>query len=294
MEPPASQVLAVRQRFEAACASLRPDLHRFCTRMTGTVNDGEDLLQEALVHAFYHLPELHEGAALRPWLFRIAHNCCIDWQRRRKALVPLDDDSEPASGDVWLDLEQQELAQTALAAIFTELPARERASVVLKDVLGYSLEETAEITASSTGAVKAALHRARAKLERAMTSQRPRRFSDDERSLLDEYVARFNQRDWAAVQALLTADARLEVVGRVEGPFTGQYFSNYAKLDWDWRIGWAEVEGSSTLVHFQRADQRSEWRPRTVIQVSIDSGKISRIRDYVHVPGLLQDARVQL
>lgn len=294
MEPPASQVLAIRQRFEAACASLRPDLHRFCTRMTGSVSDGEDLLQEALVHAFYHLPELREGAALRPWLFRIAHNCCIDWQRRRKALVPLDDEIEPTGADVWIDLEQQELAQTALAAIFTELPARERASVVLKDVLGYSLEETAEITASNTGAVKAAVHRARVKLEQAMTSQRPRRFSDDERRLIDEYVTRFNQRDWPAVQAMLTGDARLEVVGRVEGPFTGQYFGNYGKLGWDWRIDWAEVEGSPSLVHFQRSDEGSEWRPRAVIEVSIEGGRISRIRDYVHVGDLLQDARVRL
>ena len=139
-----------------------------------------------------------------------------------------------------------------------------------------------------------AIHRARGKLEQAVTSQRPRRFSDDERRLIDEYVARFNRRDWPAVQALLTADARLEVVRRIEGPFTGQYFSNYAKLGWDWRIGWADVEGSPTLVHFQRIDERSEWRPRAVIEVSLESGKISRVRDYVHVVDLLHDARVQL
>lgn len=284
-------MLEIRESFEAACASLRPDLHRFCTRMTGSVSDGEDLLQEALVHAFYHLPELREGAALRPWLFRIAHNCCIDWQRRRRALVPLDDETAPSGPDLSIDLEQRELAQTALAAIFTQLPSRERASVVLRDVLGYSLEETAEITASNTGAVKAAIHRARAKLEQAMTSQRPRRFSDDERKLLDEYVARFNQRDWAGVQALLKQNARLEVVGRTEGPFTGQYFSNYAKLVWEWRIGWAEVEGTPTLVHFRRAGQ--DWQPRAVVEVSIESGKISTIRDYVHVDDLLQDARVR-
>src|SRR6478752_3664492 len=76
LEANLSQVLEIRQNFEAACAALRPDLHRFCTRMTGSVSDGEDLLQETLVHAFYHLPELREGASLRPWLFRIAHNRC--------------------------------------------------------------------------------------------------------------------------------------------------------------------------------------------------------------------------
>jgi len=291
LEPPLSQVLEVRQRFEAACASLRPDLHRFCTRMTGTVADGEDLLQETLVHAFYHLPELREGAALRPWLFRIAHNCCIDWQRRRRALLPLDEDVGD-DADRWLDLEQQELAQTTLAAIFTELPPRERASVVLKDVLGYSLEETAEITSSSVGAIKAAVFRARQKLERAVTSHRPRRLSDDERALIDEYVARFNLRDWAGVQALLTEDARLEVIRRTAGPFGDQYFTNYAKLGWQWRLGWAEVEGTETLVHFRWSN--GDWQPHSVVELGIRGGKVSVVRDYVHVGELLTGARVRL
>jgi RNA polymerase sigma-70 factor, ECF subfamily len=287
------QVLEIRQQFEAACASLRPDLHRFCTRMTGTVSDGEDLLQEALVHAFYHLPELREGAALRPWLFRIAHNCCIDWQRRRKPHVPLDDEQSPSTGpDVWLDLEQQQLAQTALAAIFTELPPRERASVVLKDVLGYSVEETAEITATSTGAVKAAVHRARQKLERAIESHRPRRISEHQRRVIDEYLARFNARDWPGVQALLSDDAQLQVMQRTAGPFSGQYFGNYAKLGWEWRIAWAEVEGSPMLVHFRRSGD--DWQPLAVVELTIEAGKIARVRDYVHVAGLLQGARIRL
>lgn len=284
-------MLEIRRSFEAACASLRPDLHRFCTRMTGSVSEGEDLLQEALVHAFYHLPDLREGAALRPWLFRIAHNCCIDWQRRRKPLVPLEDEPPDNGSDVWLDLEQQEVARAALAAIFTDLPPRERASVVLKDVLGYSLQETAEITASSVGSVKAAIHRARPKLERAVKSARPSRVSDAERRLIDEYVARFNQRDWDGVRALLTDDARLEVVQRAAGPFGDQYFRNYAKLGWEWRIGWAKVEGSPSLVHFRRVGQG--WQPRAVIELSIEGGKISRIRDYVHVDDLLQGARIE-
>jgi RNA polymerase sigma-70 factor, ECF subfamily len=291
LETQLSQVLEIRRHFDAACAAVRPDLHRFCTRMTGSVSDGEDLLQESLVHAFYHLPELREGAALRPWLFRIAHNCCIDWQRRRRAWVPLEDETATDSADVWLGVEQQELAQTALATIFTQLPARERASVVLKDVLGYSLEETAEITSSSVGAVKAAVHRARQKLERAVASPRPLRVSEDERRLIDEYVARFNRRDWDGVRALLTSDAQLEVVERTTGPFPGQYLGNYAKLPWEWRFGWAEVEGAPTVVHFRRVD--GEWAPHSVLALSIEAGKIARVRDYVHVAYLLQGARVR-
>jgi RNA polymerase sigma-70 factor, ECF subfamily len=292
VEPQLPQVLEIRERFEATCAALRPDLHRFCTRMTGSVSDGEDLLQESLVHAFYHLPELREGASLRPWLFRIAHNCCIDWQRRRKSFVPLEEETAGREADALLGLEQQQLAQTALAAIFTQLPPRERASVVLKDVLGYSLEETAEITSSNTGAVKAAIHRARQKLERAVASHRPLRVSEDERRLIDEYVARFNQRDWDGVRALLTSDARLEVVQRTAGPFPGQYLGNYAKLSWEWRFRWAEVEGVPMLVHFRKAGD--EWQPHAVLVLTIEGDKIALVRDYVHVDYVLQGARVRV
>lgn len=291
VEPQLPQVLEMRARFEAACEALRPDLHRFCTRMTGSVSDGEDMLQETLVHAFYHLPELREGASLRPWLFRIAHNCCIDWQRRRRAFVPLEDETAGDEVDALHVLSQQHLAQAALAAIFTQLPPRERASVVLKDVLGYSLEETAEITSASVGAVKAAVHRARQKLEQAVTSHRPLRLTEGERRLMDEYVDRFNQRDWEGVRTLLTNDARLEVVQRTVGPFPGPYLGNYSKLSWEWRFGWAEVEGTPMLVHFRKA--ADGWQPHSVLVLLIEGGKIALVRDYVHVDYVLQGARVR-
>jgi RNA polymerase sigma-70 factor, ECF subfamily len=289
VEKELEQVFQARERFEEACRALRPDLHRFCTRMTGSVTDGEDLLQETLVHAFYHLPELRQGAALRSWLFRIAHNCGIDWQRRRRALVPLDEQT-PGAEDVALGLEQQQLASTALAAIFTQLPPRERASVVLRDVLGYSLEETAEVTDSNVGAVKAAIHRGRQKLERAIQSRVPVALSAEHRALIDEYAARFNRRDWDGVRALLTADARLEVVHRTAGALPGQYFTNYGRLAWDFKLGVAEVEGVPSLVHYRR--EGAAWIAHAVVLLQLEGGAISWVRDYVHVPYLLQGARV--
>lgn len=289
MQQELERILEARKRFEEACQALRPDLHRFCTRMTGSVTDGEDLLQESLVHAFYHLPELRQGASLRSWLFRIAHNCCIDWQRRRRPLLPLDEDT-PGGVDVALGLERQELASTALAAIFTQLPPRERACLVLRDVLGYSLEETAEIADTSVGAVKAAIHRARQKLERAVQASTPVALSAAHRALLDEYAARFNRRDWDGVRALLTSDARLNVVHRTQGPFPGQYFSNYAKLAWEYRLGVADVEGVPSLVHYRLED--ATWRPHAVIVLELEGDRVAAVRDYVHVAYLLQGARI--
>lgn len=289
MENELEQILEARQRFEATCQALRPDLHRFCTRMTGSVTDGEDLLQESLVHAFYHLPELRQGTSLRSWLFRIAHNCCIDWQRRRRPWLPLDDEA-PASLDVSFNVEQRQLAHTALAAIFTQLPPRERACVVLSDVLGCTLEETAEITAASVGAVKAAIHRARQKLEHAVKSHRPAPLSVQHRALLDEYADRFSRRDWDGVRALLTSDARLEVVQRTTGPFPGNYLTNYAKLSWEYRLALADVEGVPSLVHYRLVGDI--WRPHSVIVLGFDGERIGLVRDYVHVGYLLDGARV--
>jgi RNA polymerase sigma-70 factor (ECF subfamily) len=283
-------VLAARQAFEHESERLRPDLHRFCTRMTGSVSDGEDMVQDALTHAFYRLPELREGTSLRAWLFRIAHNRCIDLLRRRKALVPLDEEMA-TDADADSDLEQKQLARSTLSAIFSELPPKERASVVLKDVLGYSLEETAEITSSNVGAVKAALHRARQKLERSATLGRPKAFAPNDQRLIETYLERFNQRDWEGVRALLSEDARLEVMSRTEGPFHSAYFQNYSKLSWEWRLGLADVEGTTMLVHFRRTD--GEWRPHSVIVIGVEDGRVSLIRDYVHIDYLLSGAQVE-
>jgi RNA polymerase sigma-70 factor (ECF subfamily) len=281
---------AARGRFAEESRRLRPDLHRFCTRMTGSVSDGEDVVQEALVHALRHWAELRAETSLRAWLFRIAHNRCIDLLRRRKAFLPLDEET-PMPEDDTTSLEHKQLAESALAAIFTELPPKERASVVLKDVLGCSLQETAEITASNVGAVKAAVHRGREKLERALSSPPKKPVSHSDRALIAEYVARFNAQDWPGVRALLSADARLEVVERTAGPFAErQYLQNYAALAWEWRLGLAEVEGEPTVVHFRRS--ASGWQPHSVIVLTTSAGKVSLVRDYVHIDYLLRGARV--
>ena len=71
-----------RRQFLELVAHIRPELHRYCARMTGSVADGEDVVQDALARAYYDLAELKEPAAMRAWLFRIAHNRALDWLRR--------------------------------------------------------------------------------------------------------------------------------------------------------------------------------------------------------------------
>ena len=134
-----ARLLQHRALFLEEMAGIRPQLHRFCSRMGGSLLDGEDIVQDVLVQAFYKLPTLEDVTRLRPWLFRIAHNKCIDHLRRHRGveLVPVEEDE--------LDVEAVEepairvRVGEAFATLVTSLPPKERASVVLKDVLDYPL-----------------------------------------------------------------------------------------------------------------------------------------------------------
>lgn len=290
------ELASARARFEELCAGLRPDLHRFCTRMTGNPCDGEDVLQDALVLAFYRLPELSDPGSFRAWLFRIAHNRCVDFLRGRgrRRFEALDGDEErELASDPDEQLDHKRRTEQVFAGIVAELPPRERACVVLKDALGWSLEETAEVTGSSVGAVKAALHRGRAKLERAAHAPvRVHALPAGHRALVERYLSAFNRRDWDAVRALLSDDAWLEVVHRGEGPFRDAcYLLNYGRLSWSWRLALAYVDGLESVVHYREHEGR--WQPQAIVQLAGDGERITLIRDYIHVDYLLQDAVVR-
>ena len=293
-----------RQQFLSSVEAMRPRLHRFCARMLGSALDGEDLVQETLAQAFDALATLDDASKLEPWLFRIAHHKCVDFLRRerrqREDTVSYSDEYEP---QVWAETSANDDApiDEALAALVGVLPPKERAAVLLKDVLDYSLGEIAGMIDSTVGGVKAALHRARGKLRslsapspEATNQARSSRFVLDaeRRRLLEAYVDCFNRRDWEALGRLIQVDARLELVGAAEGTMLDvgrNYYSNYAKLPWEWRLSLARVDGESVVVHWRRIDR--EWQPVTAARLWCEHGRVVRIRDYVHVEYLLQDAR---
>jgi len=187
-------------------------------------------------------------------------------------------------------LSDRERTSRAMTAIVTQLPARERACVLLSDVLGMSLDETAQITDSTVGSVKAALHRGRDKLERSVDAPRAHLGGPDRR-LVERYLAAFNARDWNAVLALLGSDARLEIVGVTEGGFRDAcYFINYGKLAWNWRLAVARVDGIEAIVHFREVD--GVWQPHAIVRLDIAGGVITRVRDYNHVDYVLANSVV--
>jgi RNA polymerase sigma-70 factor (ECF subfamily) len=274
------------QNLERILRNLRPKLHRFCSRMVGSVLDGEDLVQETLAEAFIHLSSLRDETRLEPWLFRIAHHKCVDFIRRERRPIVMDAPAEYT--------EQSEPVDESLAMLVGTLPPKERASVLLKDVLDYHLDEVAEIIESTVGGVKAALHRGRAKLRATDPDSLPAVVLDvSQRALLDAYVDRFNRHDWDGLRKLIQADARLELVGLAAGTMLDigkNYFSNYLQLPLDWRFVVDAVDRELVAVHERRV--HGDWRPWSVIRLWWRDDTVLRIRDYVHVDYLLTQALV--
>jgi len=175
----------------------------------------------------------------------------------------------------------------AVEQLVTNLPPKERACVLLKDVFDYSLEEIAELVDSSIGGVKAALSRGRSKLAaspEAVTSSRG--VSPELSGILNLYVDGFNKRDWDELRKLISADAQLLVADRFAGPIDeAPYFANYDRQGVPWRLTVANVDGElAVLVMRQHEDA---WSPYSVARLEVLDQRITRIVDYAHCPWIL-------
>jgi len=272
--------------FLETIANLRPSLHRYCSRMTGSVMDGEDIVQEALFQAYRKLDGFEDGRPLTPWLFRIAHNRCIDFLRRRE--VRQQAEAAAAGPDSVVDVPPiGPVLGQAVEHLVMALPPKERACVLLKDVFDYSLAEIAELVDSTVGGVKAALNRGRSKLAAAPQPLTPPRAADPEISrLLHLYVERFNRRDWDGLRELIAADAQLRVADRFAGPLAdAPYFERYERMASPWRMAVGEVHGVPAVVVLRPSGQ--EWRTYGIVRVDIVERRIARVVDYSHCPWVL-------
>lgn len=275
--------------FLETIAALRPSLHRYCAGMTGSVLDGEDVAQEALFQAYRKLDTFDEARPLKPWLFQIAHNRCIDFLRRRavrqeaETAAMMSDTVDP-SEPVGLTLDR------AVEHMIMALPPKERACVLLKDVFDYSLEEIADLVDSTVGGVKAALSRGRSKLASLpQPSPRPRVANPELARLLQLYVERFNRRDWDGLRELISADARLRVADRFAGMLAdAPYFPTYDRWPTPWRLAVGEVDGEPVaIIHTWDGNQ---WTPTSLVHFEVTDHQIVRVADYFLCPWILTAA----
>lgn len=288
---PAGRVEARYLAFLETITHLRPSLHRYCARMTGSVLDGEDVVQQALFQAYRKLDTFDDTRPLAAWLFRIAHNRCIDLLRRRGTREQAEADAAVAEAHSTSPVEPVGPALgKAVEHLVLSLPPKERACVLLKDVFDYSLEEIADLVDSTVGGVKAALNRGRSKLtDRPMRIPSPRARTSEDAALLRLYVERFNARDWDGLRELIAADARLMVADRFAGRLGDSgYFGVYERMPVSWRLAVGEVDGKSVVI-VQHAGTEGRG-PRTPAVLEVSDSRIVGITDYFHCPWILSAA----
>src|ERR1700722_15140507 len=207
-----------RAEFERWVGELRPKLHRYCARMTGSAVDGEDIVQDALMKALAALPNVGVIDNPEGWLFRIAHNTALDFLRRR-ARSPMMQNNEALDMIAAPDSPDHDHGPATMSlGTFMRLPALQRSAVILKDVLGHSLEEVASITGASEAAARSALQRGRVRLREFAKEPADASLpmlSDGTRARMITYVEGFKIGDFDTVRAMLADDVKLDLVAKM-------------------------------------------------------------------------------
>jgi RNA polymerase sigma-70 factor (ECF subfamily) len=293
---------AVERAWEAyldTVEPLRPDLHRYCRRLTGRLWDAEDLVQDTLLRAFAALgrrddqrdyaSEPGDVRSPRAFLFRTATNLWIDALRQGSRQTELPEDVAAATPSPDARLRTGEAAARLLA----NTSPQERAALVLKEVFDFKLEEIADMLTTTVGAVKSALHRARNHVAAAAGDTAV--VSVD---VVDRFVAAFNGRDVAALTGLLLENAAIEVapsggergqaVNWISYTFAGH---DGARTDWHWAER-RELDGEAVCVHLHKAGDEDVLEDITRLQ-TVD-GVVTRIRSYCFCPQTLEAAAAAL
>ena len=205
------------------------ELHAHCYRMTGSVHDAEDALQEALLRAWRGMRRFEGKSSVRSWLYRIATNTCLDTIGKRKRVLPIDfgpgadphdSPGTPVADTVWIEpypddllldagYEQRESVELAFIAALQHLPAQQRAVLILRTVLGFSAREVADALDTSVASVNSALQRARKTIDDKLPERsqlKTLRTVGDARltEIVEEYMAALQAGDVDRVMALLT------------------------------------------------------------------------------------------
>ena len=310
-----------RDRFAAETERFRRELLAHCYRMVGSAHDAEDLVQETYVRAWRSFAGFEGRASTRTWLYKIATNVCLTALARQRTRVlpsgltgPYDGPDRPPSqvppGEVsWLEpLPDRWIAPTAddpaaatiareslrlaLIASLQHLPARQRAILILREVLAFSAAEAADILGTTTAGVKSGLQRARARLaelepepEDLLEPTDPRA-----RALLDGYIAAFERSDAGLLEHVLRSDATLEATpfrdwqaGRVRCIHLLDAYVLGAPGDWQMTATTANGQPAAAVYH---RDARSTLRAHGIVVLAPTATGVSRVVEF-HDPALV-------
>ncbi len=308
------------QAFERLLEPYRGELHAHCYRMLGSVHDAEDALQETLVRAWRGLAKFEHQSALRSWLYRIATNTCLDAiARRPKRVLPIDygpsadphdGPGEPLVESVWLEpypdetmgiedgfagpearYEQRESVELAFIAALQHLPPRQRAVLILRDVLGFSARETAAALEMSSPGVDSALQRAHKAVDERLPDRSQQAVLgslDDQglREIVDRYVDAFERADVDAVVEMLAADGAFTMPplptwyrGReaVAAFLKGHVLASENR----WRLVPARANGQLAFGNYRWDEERQSFLPRSISVLTLDGGGIAEITTFL-------------
>jgi RNA polymerase sigma-70 factor (ECF subfamily) len=298
----------------------RSELHAHCYRMLGSVHEAEDALQDAMLRAWRALPRFEDRGSVRAWLYKIATNTCLDTiAKRPKRVLPIDHGpaSDPHEGvgqpvveSVWVEpypderlgvedgyaapearYERRESMELAFIAALQHLPANQRAVLIMREVLGFSAQESADLLETSVPSVNSALQRARKTVDERLPEQSQqatlRALGDDGlRELVESYMDAIQRGDVDTVVSMLAEDAawsmpplaswfrgldsvRIFLAG---GPLSGQ---------WRWRHLPVRVNGQAAVAGYTWDDQVGYFRPFMLDVLTLEGDRIKEVTAFI-------------
>jgi RNA polymerase sigma-70 factor (ECF subfamily) len=308
-----------RDAFGRLVEPFRRELQAHCYRMLGSYADAEDALQEALLRAWRALPRFEERSSLRSWLYRIATNASLRAiERRPRRVLPIDyapasdphdGPAEPAGDPVWLEpypdtargleglagpdarYEQREGVELAFIAALQHLPARQRAVLILRDVLGFSARETAAVLETTPVSIDSALQRAHKTVDERLPSQSQqqtlRLLGDDELGqLVERYAAAWERNDVDAVVSMLAEDARI-VMPPLPSWYSGReqvaaFLRGYPLRGVRrWKMVPTSANSQPALATYEWNEQTGAFTPHSISVLTLRGGQIEEITAFL-------------